>query len=67
MSHRTRKPSAEDQAYVRDLVDRHGICGAARALKLSRLATLNVSLGGDCYQSTLAHVTERRLSAASVA
>jgi hypothetical protein len=64
LSHRTRKPTSEDQAYVRSLVESVGICRAAQALKLSRLATLNVSLGGDCYASTLAHVTQCRLGAA---
>ena len=64
---RTRKPSPEDQAYVRDLIDRFGTCCAARELELSRLAVLNVANGGDCYQSTLQHVTAIRLGSTSAA
>jgi hypothetical protein len=64
---RTRKPSPEDKAYVLDLIERLGTCSAARKLKLSRLAVLNVAHGGDCYQSTLAHVTACRLGAVTAA
>ena len=64
---RTRKPSPEDQSYVRGLIERHGTCTAARKLQLSRLATLNVAQGGDCYASTLAHVTALRLGSVSAA
>lgn len=63
MSPRTRKPSPEDRAFVRELVHRLGVHKAAEALKLSRLATLSVATGGDCYPSTLDQVTSCRVAA----
>lgn len=48
---------------MRELVHRLGVHKAAEALKLSRLATLSVATGGDCYPSTLDQVTSCRVAA----
>ncbi|HEX2871667.1 MAG TPA: hypothetical protein VHP33_10430 [Polyangiaceae bacterium] len=55
-TNRTRKPPTPDRVYVSELVERMGVVKAAQALGMSRLATLNIAHGGDCYPSTLARV-----------
>lgn len=62
---KTRRPTAADRVFVADIVERLGISAAARELGLSRLATLNVAHGGDCYQCTLERVAHARLVAMS--
>lgn len=55
-SNRTRKPDPSDRAWVAGLVDELGLVRAAKRLGLSRLATMNVAAGGDCYSTTLRRV-----------
>lgn len=53
---KTRKPAPELTALVRTLIDEQGVAGAARMLGVSKLAALNIAIGGDVYNRTLAKV-----------
>jgi len=59
-SNRTRKPDPLDRAWVSGLVNELGLAGASQRLGLSRLATMNVATGGNCYGCTLRRVRGQR-------
>jgi hypothetical protein len=62
---KARHPDPDEQSFVAELIEKHGMVTAAKRLGLSRLATLNVAHGGNCYPSTLRQVNSVRLGSAS--
>lgn len=56
--------SPGDRAYVAALVAESGVYGAAAALKLSRLAVINIAIGRPVLSKTRAAIAELRGKAA---
>lgn len=59
MSHPFPDPAL--RAFVEGMIQRHGVLEAARRLKLSRLATVNLARGGRCQERTLRKAREARI------